>query len=281
MKTQPILIDFDGLFDEKLAQYMEENAGKHTEKQWEELIPKLYKNFGDTFIKRAQNTPKGYYAAMTDEELTDSLARHIAENVPVSDFLCRELESRGCPDALVRLLDSENEQLLTTAINLAGGNEKAYAAYFRLLEREENAELREAVVEQLKSNADPAKENALSFYERGIAREEMLEILSRCKLRDERIYLLLERVFRQSENLPMHASYLAAYGDTRALPVLLEAIDREEINYLEYQELKYAIEALGGEYTTPRDFSEDAYFREISEQSQITPDFTAKDKPQA
>ena len=27
------LIDFDGLFDEKLSQYIEENKGKYTEKQ--------------------------------------------------------------------------------------------------------------------------------------------------------------------------------------------------------------------------------------------------------
>ena len=40
------LIDFDGLFDEKLTQYMSENKNKHTEKEWENVIPKLYKKFG-------------------------------------------------------------------------------------------------------------------------------------------------------------------------------------------------------------------------------------------
>ena len=74
----------------------------------------------------------------------------------------------------------------------------------------------------------------------------------------------------------MHASYLAADGDERALPVLIETIDRDEINYLEYQELKYAIEALGGSYTRPRDFSDDPYFLEIAEQSQYVPDFSEK-----
>ena len=28
------LIDFDGMFDEKLAVYMEENQGKYKEKEW-------------------------------------------------------------------------------------------------------------------------------------------------------------------------------------------------------------------------------------------------------
>ena len=76
--------------------------------------------------------------------------------------------------------------------------------------------------------------------------------------------------FRTSpDELPMHASYLASYGDDRALPVLLDYIDRDETNYLEYRELKYAVEALGGEYTRIRDFSNDPYYLEIMEQSQM------------
>ena len=87
-----------------------------------------------------------------------------------------------------------------------------------------------------------------------------------------RVFEILLREFRTGDEVPMHASYLAAYGDERALPVLLDYIDRDDINYLEYQELKYAIEALGGEYTRPRDFSEDAYYQEIKAQSQLPVD---------
>ena len=60
------LIDFDGLFEEKLAEYIRMNAGKYTEKQWENVIPKLYRQFGDTYIPRAGATPKQYYAALSD-----------------------------------------------------------------------------------------------------------------------------------------------------------------------------------------------------------------------
>jgi uncharacterized protein YecA (UPF0149 family) len=55
----------------------------------------------------------------------------------------------------------------------------------------------------------------------------------------------------------MRASYLAAYGDERALEHLLKKIEDESIGFVEFQELKYAIEALGGEYDEPRDFSAD------------------------
>ena len=63
----------------------------------------------------------------------------------------------------------------------------------------------------------------------------------------------------------MHASYLAAYGDERALPVLLEKIEDRSIGFVEFQELKYAIEALGGEYNEERDFSADKDYLAVEE----------------
>lgn len=266
------LIDFDGLFDEKLAEYIQSNPEKYTEKQWENVIPKLYKQFGDIYVAKAGATPKQYYASMSDDELCETLERHYDEGVPVSDFLCREIESRGCSDALIRLFDRREEEILTLAVNLAGSNEKAFPAYFRLLTSEVSDDIKEAVCEQLKGGADAAKEQALALFEQGQEQEMMLEILSRCKQRDERVYELLLTAFRTGDEVPMHASYLAAYGDERALPVLLEYIDRDDINFLEFREVKYAIEALGGEYTKPRDFSHDPYYQEILSQSQIPVD---------
>ena len=274
------LIDFDGLFEKKLKEYMAENAGKYTEQQWESLIPKLYKNFGDTFIKSAGNTPKGYYAEMTDDELVASLSAHFREGIPVSDFLCRELESRNCPEGLLVLMQDSDERLAEMAVDLAGDSAKAFSVYFQMLKKGTKA--KELIVERLLNNADAVKEFALGLYAEGIERESMLELLSRCSEKDEHIFDILMKEFRTAaENLPMYAGYLAAYGDERALPVLYVYIDREEINYLEYQELKYAIEALGGEYTRERDFSNDPYYLEISEQSQSLPDFMKDKKSEA
>ena len=276
------LIDFDELFDRKLAQYMEEHAGEYTEKQWEDLIPRLYRNFGDTLIKSVGTTPKGYYAEMTDEELVDTLKSHHKEGVSVSDFLCRELESRGCPDALLVLMQEAEGELLTLTINLAGSSKKALPVYLDILLKTEDEELKDTVTEYLKGNADAVKERVLALYREGVEREYMLEILSRCKQKDDEVFEILLNEFRTApDDIPMHASYLASYGDERALPVLLDYIDRDETNYLEYQELKYAIEALGGEYNKVRDFSADPYFQEIAAQSQIMPDFTSDKKTDA
>ena len=45
------LYDFDGMFDEKLSEYVKKNADKYREKEWEDIIPKMYARFGDTVIK--------------------------------------------------------------------------------------------------------------------------------------------------------------------------------------------------------------------------------------
>ena len=262
-------IDFDGLFDQKLAKYLKENAGKFTEKQWEDKIPLLYQKFGDTYLKSIGFTPREYYKRMSDKELVDTLLAHIKEEVPVSDFLCRELESRDCPEEILPLLECKDEQLLMLAVNLAGANPIAFDAYFALLKGEADREIKDAVVDQLKVNADAAKARALAFLNEGIEKELMLEMLSRVRERDETVYEVLLTAFREGEDLPMHASYLAAYGDSRALPVLLERIAGEDINFLEFRELKYAIEALGGEYTEERDFSDDPYYAEFLSEQQF------------
>ena len=68
------------------------------------------------------------------------------------------------------------------------------------------------------------------------------------------------------KDMPLYAGYLASYGDERALPYLLEQIEKD-VGYIAFQELKYAIEALGGEYTKQRDFSADPEYIAIKKAS--------------
>ena len=79
----------------------------------------------------------------------------------------------------------------------------------------------------------------------------------------------------------MHASYLAAYGDERALVPLLNKIEDRSIGFVEFQELKYAIEALGGQYDEPRDFTGDKDYIAVEAQGQkITASYEA-DEPRS
>ncbi len=266
------LIDFDGLFDEKLTQFMEENKNKYTEKQWEDIIPKLYKKFGDTYVAKVKCTPKEYYAKMTDGELVETLRAHLEADVPAPEFLCAEIASRGEVETLTPMLLDENPQAAAYALNLIGDDKRAFDTYFTILQTaDKDDDLKNDVIDIFKLHADEVKNRAFALYENGVAKEAALEILSRVKSRDERIFEALTAAFDSGENVPMHASYLAAYGDERALPRLLKRIEDRTIGFVEFQELKYAIEALGGEYDEPRDFTGDKDYLAVEAQtSKIT-----------
>ncbi len=277
------LIDFDGMFDEKLAKYIEENKEKHTEKQWEEIIPRLYKKFGDTYVAKIKCTPKEYYSKMSETELAQTLAEHLSQDVPVPEFLCAEIETRDAVPALLPLLDSQDEATVSYAMNLIADDERAFDKYFSILEQNRlNADIQNDVVEFFKLNADQVKERVFELYKRGVCQEYCLEILSRVKNRDEEVYsLLLESFLTAGEQLPMRSSYLAAYGDERALPYLLERIEDTTIGFVEFQELKYAVEALGGEYNEPRDFTEDKDYLAVEAAGSGMPDLSESNLPKS
>jgi len=254
------LIDFDGLFDEKLTQYMEENKNKYTEKQWEDVIPKLYKKFGDTYVAKIKCTPKEYYGKMTNVELAETLSAHLREDVPVPEFLCAEIELRGEAETLLPLLKSDDTQTVSYAINLLGDDTRAFDAYFSILtENRLDEDIRSDVTDIFRLHADEVKQLVYETYQKGLAQEYMLEILSRVKEKEDWVYETLLQAFLAADEpqSPVRAGYLAAYGDERALPHLFKRIEDRSIGFVEFQELKYAIEALGGEYDDPRDFTND------------------------
>jgi hypothetical protein len=192
----------------------------------------------------------------------------LREDVPTPEFLCSEIENRGDKTLLLPLFDGEEEVLATYAFNLLGDAECAYDTYFKVLtETRFTEDLRSDITEIFKLHADVWAETALKTYALGIAKEYMLEILSRVKKRDEEVYRVLVEAFLSGENTAVHAGYLASYGDERALPMLLEKIENPLIGFVEFQELKYAIEALGGEYDEPRDFSGDKDYLAVEAQS--------------
>ena len=252
------LIDFDGLFDEKLTQFMEENKNKYTEKQWEDIIPKLYKKFGDTYVAKVKCTPKEYYAKMSDKELVETLCAHLDTDIPTPEFLCAEIEKRGETQTLLPLLQGESETAALYALNLIGEDEAAFDTYFTILtENRFTEDVRSDITDIFRLHADELKDRVFAAYQENKGAEYMLEILSRVKTRDEKVFQTLLSAFLSGEETPVRAGYLAAYGDERALPYLMDKIEDKTIGFVEFQELKYAIEALGGEYDDPRDFSDD------------------------
>lgn len=262
------LYDFDGMFEEKLSAYIAKNSFKHSEEEWEDLIPELYKKFGDTIIKSLGISPKQYYKNMTGDELIKCLKAHIKTEVPVPEFLLSEMGGRNMAEKLLPLLDVPEEREF--AMGILDAHPAAMDKYMQMLIcgdddlKERCAEFLEEYISSSAADADKILRAAKENYKSGVEREYMLEIISRSAIKDDEAFEILLTAFRTDpDNVPMHANYLAVYGDNRALKYLLDKIDGDEITFVEYQDLKFAIEALGGEYKKERDFSSDPYYKLI------------------
>lgn len=276
------LYDFDAMFDRKLSEFIQKNPDRYTESQWEDVIPDLYKKFGDTFLKQIGDTPNGFYKKFSDKELLSAVKAHIKNGVPVSAFLSGTVESRGAAHILMPLLDGYDEER-EYAVNAIGSDESAVKKYMQILSSGKCGEdLKNMLLDKIKEKADLVEDEAVENYERGIERECMLEIMSRSVKRTDKVFEILIKEFRSDdENIPLYAGYLASYGDARALEYLIEKIDREGISYLEYKELLIAIESLGGTYDKERDFSSDPYYDLIkSHEVSATDIFGGTDKKQ-
>ena len=255
------LYDFDGMFDLKLSEYIRKNPDRYTESEWEDLIPKFYESFGDTYIKSVGDTPNGFYSKLSDKELVSALTAHLKKNVPVSKFLRNAIERADAVELLTPLLDGGNAEK-EYAVNLIGANDGVLKKYLSMLVSPDcGEELRNILSEILKEKADIVADEASDYYERGVERELMLEILARSVIRNDKIFDILIKEFKSNpEKVSANANLLARYGDERALKYLLEKIDEEDVSYLEYKELLLAIESLGGTYERERDFSDDPYY---------------------
>ena len=273
------LIDFDEKFNRKMAEMIEKHAGERTEDEWENAVAAAYKKFGDTYMAALGKTPRQYFAQMSDGGLVETLKEYLLQEVSVPDFLCEEIEGRGVFPELLSLLEETDEELVLYALNLIGADRRAQRRYAAMLSEEGYDEhVKDAVADLLKENADDVTDEVLPLVHTPNA-AYALEILSRTKRRDERVYSALAQAFSEADeaDVPLYAGYLAAYGDERALPLLLRKIE-EDVGFVAFQELKFAIEALGGEYTKERDFSADPSYKKIMEAGGGTDIFGGKKK---
>lgn len=263
-------IDIDKLFEEYFKKFIAENMGKYTEDELESKVAEIYGEFGSTKLDElGGKTPEEYFKEMSSEELVNCLADCVKNGTPVSDYLCDELEKREDSHALlVEFVSStELDELATYAVNIlnASGSKIALKKYVDVIcEGKAKESLIEAVTEALADNANEIKEEILAVYDKNQkSAKYFVEILS-CVSFDDRVFeILCDEFLTHTDNLALYATYLSKYGDDRALPLLYEQIKKDGISYIDYKEMKLAIEALGGEYEDGRNFQKDKIFKKL------------------
>jgi hypothetical protein len=186
-------------------------------------------------------------------------------------LLCdRIAQVKECEPFLVQIIAlNESAELTITAANILTEmrSEAAFPAYIDwIFGKIKSEELLELAVEKLSAGIDTAGEIILARMAGAQldmrAAKYIADVLLQYK-KDERIYNLLITLFEKGGDIPLYAAYLGKYGDKRALPVLISKGENRDINYLEYMEIRNAVEALGGELVNNKDFTNDKYYKAL------------------
>ena len=269
-------INFDRAFERYMAEWIKENCEKYKDDMdvIEDMMPDVYLEF----LKKPADfldgvAPQDYFEQFDNADmLVNWLCDYIAQGVPVPDLLLERVTALGNPaeKSLLALVarDDLPEETQMTAISLLREMEskapmQRYIDYIASLE--EPSDKGDLCAEALMSMGESVVEPILATLSGAgqTGRDIFADVLSNYP-GDERIYeLMIERFVTRDERRALFASYLAKLGDERAIPMLKEAAQSPDINYLDYVEVVNAIEALGGERPPEREFSGDPYYESL------------------
>ena len=269
-------INFDRAFERYMAEWIKENSEKYKDDMdvIEDMMPDVYLEF----LKKPADfldgiAPQNYFEQFDNADmLVNWLCDYIAQGVPVPDLLLERVTALGDPaeKSLLALVarDDLPEETQMTAISLLREMEskapmQRYIDYIASLE--EPSDKGDLCAEALMSMGESVVEPILAALSGAgqTGRDIFADVLSNYP-GDERIYeLMIERFVTRDERRALFASYLAKLGDERAIPMLKEAAQSPDINYLDYVEVVNAIEALGGERPPEREFSGDPYYESL------------------
>ena len=271
-------INFDRAFERYMAEWMKENSEKYKDDMdvIEDMMPDVYLEF----LKKPADfldgvAPQDYFEQFDNADmLVNWLCDYIAQGVPVPDLLLERVTALGDPaeKSLLALVarDDLPEETQMTAISLLREMEskapmQRYIDFIASLE--EPSDKGDLCAEALMSMGESVVEPILAALSGAgqTGRDIFADVLSNYP-GDERIYeLMIERFVTRDERRALFASYLAKLGDERAIPMLKEAAQSPDINYLDYVEVVNAIEALGGERPPEREFAGDPYYESLKQ----------------
>ncbi len=271
------MIDSDKLFESYLLNWMKEHKDEYPAEEMERMLPELYEEWVTSPQKETDGkTPEEYFKAVTDPAKLVSafVEANRGEGNACSLLLDRISEVPECAEGLLEVIKTEKDaKTVIAAMNLLEeitGAEQPYKLYaYWITDESKDEGVRELAAEMLVAAA--SDKNLSAEIREGLfetlkdaslgVKQVIADILVECD-RDERTYALLKELFATGENIPYVAGLIGKYGDERAAEFLYPALD--DCNYLEFIEIRNAIEQMGGLVDENyRDFSDDVYYKAI------------------
>jgi HEAT repeat protein len=259
-------INFDREFERYVGAWMKEHAKEYRNyDEMEAAMPDVYADFLDTPVNWLSGAKPGEYFAQFDNalHLVNWMEDYFKQRIPVPDMLLNRITELGeaSEEALLHFLRKENatREMRMAAVTLLReiGSAGALEEYVQWqCDRQEGEdELADNALESLAALGDkavPAMRDRLSAASPD-GQEAMLTLLCHYP-GDENVFETAMRLFdARPDRAAVLADCLGKLGDERAIEPLKALAASEETPYLDYIELRSAIEALGGE-CPERDF---------------------------
>ncbi len=265
-------------FDEHLADFVADWTRNHQSEYrnfdaMEEDMPRIYMEFLNTPASWLQGiTPGAYFSQFEDpKDLVDWMETYTQKGIPIPDLLLEQIQAVGkpCEKRLIAILKDENanNEAKMTAIGVLRAMDSSQPKMLYIswqINREAEDELAENALDSLKAMGKSVVQPILEVLPKAneAGQEALLDVLAEYP-GNESIFQLALRMFRKNtDRRALFAGYLAKLGDERALKALMEACNDPELGYIDYLEIRNAIEVLGG-VAPERDFEGDPEYEAL------------------
>ena len=259
-------INFDKEFERYLSVWMKEHAKEYRNyDEMEAAMPDVYAAFLDTPMAWLSGARPGEYFTRFDNprQLVNWMEDYFKQRIPVPDMLLNRIAELGlaAEEPLMNLLNKERatQEIRMAVITLLREIESLapmeYYLGLQAARQDGEDELADNALDSLSSmgeRAVPAMRAALALSSED-GQEAMLTVLSDYPGDEQVLQTALSLLQSNRERAAVLAGCLGKLGDERALPALIALAASEETPYLDYIELRSAIEALGGD-APERDF---------------------------
>ncbi len=261
-------IDFDKHFAEYTSQWVKEHSRDYkTLEAMEGDMPGVYLRFLNTPASWLNGAAPGtFFEQYSDAaELVGWMREYCVKRVPIPDPLQERILGlhKSCEPSLMALLEDASAPMEArmTAVGLLREMEsKAPMALYIAwqVNRRQKDELCDNALESLAAmgrDALPDMLEALNNCNRA-GQEALLDVLTAYPGHETVFQLSLKFFEEDKKRRALFAGYLGRLADERALPALLKAAGEQNLPYLDFIEIRNAIERLGGD-APERDFQDD------------------------
>ncbi len=272
------IIDFDAYFTDVLNDWIEKNRSRFRRTDdMENEVPDVYLRWLNTPQEWLGGATPGAYFEQFDAsaELCGLLKDYIADGTPVPDPLLDRLEELKDEQALLDLAKDKSApcEARMTAIELLRQVESTLPMvdFIRWqVERDDEDDILDNALESLRQMGETVRRAAKIAFtaadENG--KEALLDVLADYPGDEDVFQFALEKFKTQTDKRGLYAGYLAKLDDDRALEHLLDVAESDDVNYIDFIEIRSAIERLGSEAPV-KDWSHDPSYKAFKRLQQV------------